>query len=54
MPGSYLLSSVLAGCLKASKESRGLKVGPSMLCFLGGAEVRFNAQGVMSNQPLAT
>ena len=33
MPGSYLLSSVLAGCLKASKESRGLKVGPSMLCF---------------------
>lgn len=34
---SYLLSSVLAGCLKAAKESRGLKV-------------RFNQEGVMSNQ----
>lgn len=34
---SYLLSSVLGGCLKAAKESRGLKV-------------RFNQEGVMSNQ----
>ena len=25
--GSYLLSSVLGGCLKAAKESRGLKAG---------------------------
>eukprot|EP00435_Cladocopium_sp_Y103_P042952 s675_g12.t1 len=33
----YLLSSVLGGCLKAAKESRGLKV-------------RFNQEGVMSNQ----
>lgn len=34
---SYLLSSVLAGCLKAAKESRAVKV-------------RFNQHGVMSNQ----
>ncbi|CAK9055838.1 unnamed protein product [Durusdinium trenchii] len=34
---SYLLSSALAGCLKASKESRAVKI-------------RFNREGVMSNQ----
>eukprot|EP00933_Yihiella_yeosuensis_P031500 TRINITY_DN25076_c0_g1_i3.p1 TRINITY_DN25076_c0_g1~~TRINITY_DN25076_c0_g1_i3.p1 ORF type:complete len:221 (-),score=29.30 TRINITY_DN25076_c0_g1_i3:99-761(-) len=34
---SYLLSSVLAGCLRAAKESKAVKV-------------RFNQSGVMSNQ----
>ena len=58
---SYLLSSVLAGCLKAAKESRAVKAGQNSLligCWRLPArvfeppwQVRFNQEGIMSNQP---
>ena len=36
--GSYLLSSVLGGCLKAAKESRGLKAGLTLIGMGGDSE----------------